>query len=107
MEMCYEGALIMPSSYAVMSEDEMTYVEGGITVSGVCTIIGTVIGVHGAGYKTGGIIATKCYYAGLTPKKYKKWKWSIRAFFCQPMIGGTLGAATVLGFENKFYSYFK
>ena len=30
MEMCYDGALVMPSSYAVMSEDEMTYVEGGI-----------------------------------------------------------------------------
>lgn len=29
MEMCYGGALVMPSSYAVMSEDEMTYVDGG------------------------------------------------------------------------------
>lgn len=29
MEMCYEGALAMPSSYAVMKEEEMTYVEGG------------------------------------------------------------------------------
>ena len=27
--MCYEGALVMPSSYAVMNEEEMTYVEGG------------------------------------------------------------------------------
>ncbi|MEY8425828.1 hypothetical protein AALB52_24770 [Lachnospiraceae bacterium 38-14] len=31
MEMCYDGALVMPSSYAVMSEDEMTYVEGGMS----------------------------------------------------------------------------
>ncbi len=29
MEMCSDGALVMPSNYAVMSEDEMTYVEGG------------------------------------------------------------------------------
>lgn len=29
MEMCYDGTLVMPSSYAVMSEEEMTYVEGG------------------------------------------------------------------------------
>lgn len=29
MEMCYDGALVMPSNYAVMSEDEMMYVEGG------------------------------------------------------------------------------
>lgn len=37
MEMCYDGALVMPGSYAVMSEDEMTYVEGG----GSATIRGT------------------------------------------------------------------
>lgn len=29
MEMCYNGALVMPSNYAVMDEEEMTYVEGG------------------------------------------------------------------------------
>ena len=29
MEMCYDGALVMPSSYAVMNEEEMTYVEAG------------------------------------------------------------------------------
>lgn len=29
MEMCYDGALVMPSSYAVMNEEEMTYLEGG------------------------------------------------------------------------------
>lgn len=33
MEMCYDGALVMPSSYAVMSEDEMSYIEGGLTWS--------------------------------------------------------------------------
>lgn len=29
MDMCYDGALVMPSNYAVMNEDEMTYVDGG------------------------------------------------------------------------------
>lgn len=29
MEMCYDGALVMPSNYAVVSEEEMTYLEGG------------------------------------------------------------------------------
>lgn len=29
MEMCYDGALVMPSSFAMMNEDEMTYVYGG------------------------------------------------------------------------------
>lgn len=31
MVMTYDGALVMPSSYAVMDEEEMTYVEGGGT----------------------------------------------------------------------------
>ena len=34
MEMCYDGALVMPSSYAVMNEEEMTYVEGGYYIKG-------------------------------------------------------------------------
>lgn len=29
MELCYDGALVMPSNYAMMNEDEMTYVDGG------------------------------------------------------------------------------
>lgn len=29
MELCYDGALALPSSYAVMDEEEMTYLEGG------------------------------------------------------------------------------
>ena len=33
MEMTYDGALAMPSSYAVMDEEEMTYVEGGFTIT--------------------------------------------------------------------------
>ena len=43
MEMCYDGALVMPGSYAVMSEDEMTYVEGGIKVSS--WVVGAAIDV--------------------------------------------------------------
>lgn len=31
MDMCYDGTLVMPSSYAVMDEEEMTYVEGGFS----------------------------------------------------------------------------
>lgn len=27
MELCYDGALVLPSSYAVMDEEEMTYLE--------------------------------------------------------------------------------
>lgn len=33
MEMCYNGALVMPSKYALVSNDEMEYVEGGVSFS--------------------------------------------------------------------------
>lgn len=33
MEMCYDGALVMPSSFAVVEQDEMSYVNGGGTFS--------------------------------------------------------------------------
>ena len=38
MEMCYDGALVMPSNYAVMDEEEMTYVEGGGVPRGLASI---------------------------------------------------------------------
>ncbi len=40
MEMCYDGTLIMPNSYVVMQEEEMSYVDGGIYFSNrtLCTI---------------------------------------------------------------------
>lgn len=105
--MTYDGTLVMPSNYAVMNEEEMRHVDGSIAVEGVCAIIGAVIAIHGAGYAVGYEAAVKSYYAGLTFKQYQKWKWKIRSFVCSPMVGGTVGVATMLGFENKFYSYFK
>ena len=32
MEMMYDGMLTMPSNYAVMADEEMTYVEGGVSL---------------------------------------------------------------------------
>ena len=40
MDMCYDGALVLPSSYAVMNEEEMTYLEGGAKKL-ICTISAT------------------------------------------------------------------
>ena len=31
--MCYDGALVMPKNYAVVNEEEMTYVDGGWDIS--------------------------------------------------------------------------
>lgn len=32
MNMYYDGTLVMPSNYTMMDEDEMSYVEGGLTL---------------------------------------------------------------------------
>lgn len=51
MEMCYDGALVMPKNYAVVTEEEMTYVEGGGTLkitikkSTICSAVGALGGV--------------------------------------------------------------
>lgn len=101
--MCYDGALVMPSNYAVMYEDEMIYVDGGITVEGVCAIIGAVIAVGGATYGAGQVCGERLYYAGVnTSKKWKKYKWAARAtaISLQP----ALGSIFMIGLENKLYS---
>ncbi|NLD51119.1 MAG: hypothetical protein GX660_28625 [Clostridiaceae bacterium] len=33
MEMCYDGDLVMPKNYVAVDNDEMEYIEGGVTFS--------------------------------------------------------------------------
>lgn len=52
MDMCYAGALVMPTSYAVMDNEEMTYVEGGGTFKvkvGKNSFVMTALSALGAG----------------------------------------------------------
>ena len=93
MEMCYDGALVMPSSYAVMNEEEMTYVEGGkfygvnltakqcanvsatlnvlgisFTITSLCaTVIGYIPGLQAAlaAAKYFGLLSTVCTISGV------------------------------------------
>lgn len=50
MEMCYDGALVMPSNYAVMNEEEMTYVEGGWSGQQVLRNVCGLIAAFSLGY---------------------------------------------------------
>ncbi len=68
MEMCYDEELVMPSSYAVMDEAEMTYVEGG-GVGGAA--IGLVGGL-GVGLCEGAIKAS------VTGNNSKIWKCAVK-----------------------------
>lgn len=100
MEMCYDGALVMPKNYVVMNEEEMTYVEGGITIEAVCAIICTTIAVNGAFYGAGMACGERLYYAGITTqRKWSKYKWQARAIAIR--LGGGI---FMLGLENKLYS---
>ena len=61
MEMCYDGALVMPSGYAVMSEDDMTYVEGGaMSVKKAANLINVgvsvILAAIGIGFGVGSIL---------------------------------------------------
>ena len=73
MRMCYEGAMVLPSSYVVMNEEEMTYTEGGgkLTVKAsartVKIIATTGVGIVGnaIGMAFGGPILARAISGGL------------------------------------------
>lgn len=62
MEMCYDGALVMPSNYAVMDEDEMMYVEGGSLATlkknlrGISTLVKGYLGKWMSGATVGQVM---------------------------------------------------
>ena len=92
--MCYDGALVMPSSYAVMNEEEMIYVEGGGIPRGLATIgidaflCATPIGVVFAPLKYLGKIAAKTLI--------KKYAGSIAGILGKVInfLGGMVGSAS-------------
>lgn len=43
MEMCYDGALVMPNHFVEISNDEMEYIDGGMTTWQKAIIIGAVV----------------------------------------------------------------
>ncbi|MGN0351591.1 MAG: hypothetical protein ACI4ES_08055 [Roseburia sp.] len=102
MDMCYEGALVMPSSYAVMDEEEMTYVEGGIGVEAVLAII---LSVAGGTYAAGCACGERIYYAGVdTMLEY----YAIIPAERQILLMNSPGlVAFQIGLENKLLSMIK
>lgn len=101
MELSYDGALVMPSNYAIMNEEEMRNLEGGA----ILEVILAVVTLHGAGYGAGAAAGRKVGYMGYTKAEYKKIKWQVRYFMSATF--ATLGIATMLGFEDGFYSIAK
>ena len=65
MEMCYDGTLVMPSDYAVMSEEERTYVEGGVSTQRKCYVIRLVLNSHQANMAAIGINTASFTYSSI------------------------------------------
>ena len=95
MEMCYDGALVMPSNYVMMNEEEMTYLEGG-KFYGVdltakeCEDFATTLGALGLSFTVtalvGGVI-------GLIP--------SLQAALVGAKFFGKLATATTIGWAQN------
>ena len=62
MEMTYGGALVMPSSYAMMDEEEMMYLEGGLAYSPVMRVKSGCAG-YAIGLKLGGSYSKIDHYS--------------------------------------------
>jgi len=97
MDMCYDGALVMPSSYAVMDEEEMTYVEGGALVTTEAIML--AIALCGVTYSGAKAVGEWVGNMGVTTYEYNKIKWNVRL-----SISTTFGIPAMIGFENGFYS---
>ena len=84
MELCYDGALVLPSSYAVMAEEEMSYVEGG-ALSKVDKAL--IIGICAAS----AITLTVALVYGQLALAAKILRWSVKK------VARKAGAAAVVG----------
>lgn len=50
MEMCYDGALVMPSNYVAMDDEEKMYIDGGRKIT--ITLVGVAAAIGGYAAKT-------------------------------------------------------
>ena len=97
MEMCYNGTLVMPNNYAVVTEEEMTYVEGGISPA---AISGMIVGLIGCGYSVMSIgkeCGKYCYNNGYARRGLTKTAFSVAAV---AFFGATGAAVFNIGFDN-------
>ena len=83
MEMCYDGALVMPRNYVLMDEEDMCYTEGGAALSwenvikvglgimAVCGAVNQALTLFNNAIKTGATIkgiSEAAFYSGVASK---------------------------------------
>lgn len=84
----------------------MLYLEGDFATTELLALTIFVIRSVEAIYKAGEVLGQRVYYSGYTNKQYQKDKWKIRISVIG-LAGPIFGVSVMLGFENKFYSYYK
>lgn len=102
MEMCYDGALVMPSSYAVMEQEEMTYVEGGVSLKVKKSYLNkntclSVASKYTAKTGLGKTRIAKEIYAHAVMYYASPWVLGSYAVTVGSVMGGAVGVAAVLG----------
>ncbi len=114
MEMCYDGALVMPSSYAMMTEEEMTYVEGGSATTFAKNIKGLWDATRtfrwawrDAGVKVSTIQAAATYTFWSAVSKFGLGIVKVAVFLSRALAAvlavGTVAAVTYLWNKRVFY----
>lgn len=93
--MCYDGALVMPNNYAVVNEEEMTYVDGGATYFSPDDCNRLAAACSGASIIAGGVASVLGLIAILCPDLLAK---STAALLT--------GSAAILQFGFGMYSAF-
>ena len=64
MEMCYTGALVMPKQFTTISEEEMTYIDGGIGWGEAFELVAALLGANLAIIEIGERCGTYAYNHG-------------------------------------------
>jgi len=101
--MTYDGAMVLPSRYVVVDQNEMEYIDGGMTSFAVLGVIATAVTTGVGMYNLAEKAGERVYYMGLTNVEYQSMKWYLRAGV-MGLFGVIWGPVVLLGFENGFYS---
>lgn len=95
MEMCYDGALVMPSNYVVMDDEEMRYIEAGkkitITLAAVTGFLG------GMALKTAGKYCAKKVGAALVANAGKIAAWFLGTGFWAQVLAFACAGVLIAG----------
>ena len=102
--MCYDGALVMPSKFVMMDEDEMTYVEGGTWNNFKQNMLGLIDYSAPVRWAFGQLGITPAYVAALG---YMSYTFATATFGSAMVsvataVGGVVGA--ILGIAGVSYA---